>query len=372
MIREALSFCFVSLSFASLAAQGASTGRVAQVETSAATELARAERLYDSGEYEKARDTLDKLVKRESLITQAERSKLYQLRARVEYAFSGESGLRLWLAKLVDNDSSYELDPIQDPPAAHNILKEIKEKRGVANAKPPPTFETRSPARELREHEEPWRAEAKYWVRLLPFGIGHFETGDYVSGGAFLGSEVAVLVAAASTADDEFNARERDSKWWRAPSTTDSLDRTGAQYYSSVLGTFGFLGLWSHEVVHLLPEITATHKERGEWIRYGLSFAPFGAAQLKNGQVGKAIGLGVVQTALLTGGVVARTQQVRDTMVSLFFVSMIYGGLDGWLNHEWDATSVGQHSRYQLRFAATPIIAEQRRAGVVTNVELRF
>lgn len=331
-------------------------------------QLDKAERQFDNGEFERARSTLTPILNSTSSLSQSQKVKLYILKSRVEFAFEGDKALQPWIEKLYDADPNVKLDPMKDPPAAHAVLKNLKNSKRVI---PQPTQNKELPiAVETSEYNV--REISRYWVKLLPFGIGHFDAEQYVNGSLFLASEVSLILTAAEISKQENRTSHYCSYSYCYAEDVDTFGRDGDNFYSGVFGTFGFLGLWGHEVRHLLPTLQKINWETTEWVRYSLSFVPFGVGQLKNNEVTKAIVFGSTQTALLGISVLGPSQNSRNFFATAFFVSMLYTAYDGWANHSWQTRGPEHFTKSKFTLLSAPVFTTSKSIGIETSLNWAF
>lgn len=301
--------------------------------------LAEAEALFDQGEFRRALDLVGnfdaiRLAKQDPALG----ARVALLKTRLAHAFGDEVEMMKGLDELMAIAPQSRLDPLKDPPTAQAYWRRLQEKARLEAPSPrvpedpaqAPLEIDNAPAVTpgLLPGEPELKRESRFWVGLLPFGIGHFDSGSYAKGALFLGGETAILLAVSDQGQEETRAaRERIGRG------NGGDDRETLEVNTTLLGVFGLLGFYGHELVDSLPELARRDRRKTEWTRYGLSFFPFGAAQLKNGDKQRALGFAVAQTTLLSVALLAPRANYRLVTGSLFSLSLLYGAYDGWARH---------------------------------------
>lgn len=382
--------------------------------------LQQAEKLFARGRFDEANRLVMALIGTPSGLLGPELSRALLLKARLENAFGRDRQMLVWLEKLYAHDPMARLDPLLDPPHAFDHLRTLRKSgtllsgqkaqpavksplgtQGKVPAGQTPTAQIpagQTPAGDGQNSElsEPsdespsglkamedallkqdayLRQESRFWVGLLPFGIGHFDAEQYSQGLLYLGGEVSVLLAATEMGQRETRAaRQTLSDRSARVSNRDTAN-------GSFIATFGFLGLWGHEVVDMVPELARRDPSKTEWLRYGLSFFPFGVGQLKNGDSSKALAIAGVESVLMTLSVLAPRDDHRGIATALFYVSLFYGAYDGWANHVWaplvrpSVSHVPNHQRTsptpEVSFYLMPTLlpSSQKNSGLRAGIE---
>ena len=280
--------------------------------TSMDEELKAALDHYQSGTYNKSEQIADKLLKSEETLDNAQLTKLYLLKARIGFAFSADKKAKTWLNKLCLLDPQAELDPLKDTPEARAIWTDMRADintvcgRKFANA-------TSAPPTRLQK-------TARFWIKLVPFGVGHFDAGQYVTGTAFLLGESAAVYSRAVLLENEKSFR-------------DVSINAENELFPKTVAPLLFAGIWGYELLDLLDEMKLAAPGKQETVRYYLSVFPLGVAQAKNHEYGKALGFGIIQLSLLATTIAAERKRVRQGAFGLLVTSIVYGAFDGWANH---------------------------------------
>lgn len=328
-MKTLLILCALWLAFPVHSEAAASPVEATQVAAPQGGRLERAETLFAKGEFAEAESLANGILVEDSLKDLAERTRLYLLKSRIEHAFGRVDGVRLWLQRLHAINPEARLDSFQDPPLSFAIWKELT----AANPPPPPpAVPAPEPAdsslpQRIAEADNSLREHSVFWASLLPFGIGHFSNGQYVEGSAFLGGQVLLVFSLQGVLATYQAKAGRENGW-----TVETIDRLGRL---EVLGWLAFLGLWGHELNHLTPVLERKHPDETPWVRYVISFAPFGVGQMKNGEPAKAAIFAGAETAFALLSILSSNSRFRTLGSSFFWGSLIYGAYDGWANHRW-------------------------------------
>lgn len=252
--------------------------------------IRRTEQIYEAGDYKKALQQVDNQLLRDFELTGHERARLYLLRARLLYAFDRIPEITFWLRKSHASDQTITLDPLLDPPVLIDTMRNIRQEEEG--------FSERQSAVRGRE--------GSFLVGVMPFGIGHMDAGKLKEGTLFLATETLLIVASQTVANDSSGNRSR------------------------ILGVMGFLGTYSYELLDMLPELMVRDRDKADSLRYGMNFAPFGVAQAKNGDLGKAFGFAALQSILLTVGAANDDRETRTAAYSALGISWVFSMVDGF------------------------------------------
>jgi hypothetical protein len=318
-------------------------------DETASAALRDVENLYGAGEYAQAAAKLDSVMAVDNTLPDHERAQVYLLKARLELAFDRSREIKPWLRRAHAANPELTLDPVKDPPQLVALWEEIKAEGAPATTTPA------AAAGPVTANASP----SPFWVGVLPLGIGHFDAERYKDGGLFLSTELLVLLAA-----DTLPGRRDLDEADRDREKSEKLGRVAPE----IFGATSFLGVYGYELYDMLPDLYARKAGATAKLRYGLSFMPFGVAQAKNGETLKALGLGAVQTMLLTAGTLTDDEGLRRLTLGLFAVSWAYGSLDGVLGHSdaYDPETNGP------KVAVLPVFRERARPGAALMVQTGF
>ncbi len=286
--------------------------------------VAMAEDLYRLGDFEQSQWKLEPLILNLAHLDAPIRQRVIILGIRLAFAFDRGEDARPWMISLEQLAPDFFMDPIQDPPAAHSMWEEIRvaaaAKRAAEKAAVAQSLDaTDAGTAGADEPEQKLRSAARFWVSLLPFGVGHFDHGRFTEGFGYLGAEVLTLYVS-----PYFRGIEKSSpRYFRERS--DTLPNRASELL--------FMGTWGYEVLDLVPELMRRDARRAEYVRYGLSFFPFGVGQMKNGEMSKAVGFAVAEGALIGYGLLARSVEQRRLAMNIAAATILYGAFDGWVNH---------------------------------------
>lgn len=314
--------------------------------------LSGAEKLFHQGDYEQSLAEAQALEDVDNGLTPSEKQRLYLLRARLGFAFGDESALRDWLRRLHNVAPDAKLDPLVDPPLAFSIWSELS-----AN-------QASKAATDARTSGEPQnKSRYRFWLSLLPFGIGHFDQERFSQGISYLGGELAVLYASNELALRDRRDAERSL-------IKDSDDPSSSSSMAGALGTFGFLGLWGHEVAGVLPATENYDPSTARIVRRVLCFFPFGVGQRLNGDYSKAVWLSALEGTTLIFAAGTGQGWLRDQSSLLFYLAVVYGAADGWINFKTaDNPSEGKRSSFNI--GVSPV-ALNSGVGIETHVGYQF
>jgi hypothetical protein len=344
-----------------------------------------AEIFFDSGNFSSADQQAEYCLIQRPLPAPTELAKIYLLKARLAFAFKKEKEMETWLRKAADADPSAKMSQLRDPPQLFALWTRIsldakasREKSAEKTPQPanesaasstprnddkvssqsPDSEQTSSPAASASGRtkfkdsfisvERGIKSKVKFGMGLLPFGIGHIAHNQIWQGSTFLVSESALLLLTSGLADST-HQRIRDSSRTSSFSQSNLLEvrsnssnsfETESRWYDqataySLLGLSGFGALWGFEVLDLLPTLAIENPEEVPWVRLALSIAPMGVAQLKNGQRSKALGLAGTQCLFLLLMGALPTSGQREVSLVMFTGSLVFGAVDGWINHDW-------------------------------------
>jgi hypothetical protein len=374
--------------------------------------LLKAERAFDVGDFLAAEQVSKICVEQRESLAAADRDRLYLLQARLAFAFKRPEDVERWLRDLHRNNPKAQLSTLVDPPQMFAIWKKIGDEdlakpsaaavtqsepqatgvqSGAASASPAPIATgTTSSSRPSAPSASDGAAQPRpgVWNRavntyvtaepgmkrgvrpalaLLPFGVGHFTYGKVWQGATFMVGETAFVLLVSGLADStegRLNATFGSTSIGGVSETeTEERDGDSARFTDQAsaykaFGVTGFAALWGIEIYNLLPDIAKDSPTTAKWTRFGLSFAPFGVAQLKNKEPVKAIGLAGSQALfLLLSGALPHENQ-RGLAQVMFFGSVVFGMVDGWLNHDW---SVPTADPMKWSFAVAPMVPERGR-----------
>src|SRR5690606_4149076 len=224
-------------------------------------------------------------------------------------AFDRVGEILFWLRKAHASDPAIALDPLLDPPVMIDTMRKIRKEEGAVT----------------EEEALAQSRDRSFYVGIMPFGIGHMDSGAVKEGSLFLATEALLLVASQTVASDS--------------------SRSSTVF----LGTMSFLGTYSYELLDMLPELMVRDREKTDTLRFVMNFAPFGAAQAKNGDLGKAFGFAALQSVLLTLGTVTDDENTRTVAYSVLGASWIFSMIDGFSSYP-STSAMGESS---LRFFAT-------------------
>ncbi|NBW80135.1 hypothetical protein EBR21_00120 [bacterium] len=351
-----------------------------------------AESFFDSGNFSSADQLAENCLIQQPLPAQNELAKIYMLKARLAFAFKKEKEMESWLRKAAEADPSAKMSQLRDPPqlfamwtrvaSEAKTLQETQREKSAEKSTPQasdhslasssprnddttggkksataPDATPQSPAYERSKFQESFisvessiKSKVRFGMGLLPLGIGHIAHNQIWEGSTFLVSESALLLLTSGLAEST-RQRIRDSSSSYSFSQSISIPSQSSSSISfetesrwsdqataySLLGLTGFGALWGFEVLHLLPTLARENPEQEPWVRLVLSIAPMGVAQLKNGQRSKALGLAGTQCLfLLLSGALPNSGQ-REVSLLMFSGSLVFGAVDGWINHEWSS-----------------------------------
>jgi hypothetical protein len=273
---------------------------------SASEILDLAEASWNKGAFKLASRQTAALLLDDSRLSQSELIRLYLLKARLEISFGHEEDVRFWLEKVARINTKVVLDPVKDPPVLHQQWSEVSAARST------------TPQNTLQDKTRP----RPVILAVLPFGLGHFDAGRVKDGFLFL--SLSLLNVSASR---EF---------------------TG----------ISAAGIWGWELLSIMPDLYSRNRPVAENVYKGLSFAPFGAAQFKNGDTVKGMVLGTFQVLTLTAATITTDRRQRNNALGALGISWIYGSIDSWAGHRaWTAPKITGGPQHQF-FALTPVVNE--------------
>jgi len=326
------------------------TPPVAAAREGAATERANrvltvAEDKYLKGDYAQAQSQAKHLASDRSLPA-ADKPRLYLLLARLAAVYEDESGVKNWLRKLYQVAPQTQLDVYHDSPLLfHNWASIRADAAPQSTPKNLPSFKHAGPSAVGQTAAAPSpppkatkaASRGPAWIRLMPFGIGHFDAARYTNGLAFLGLDIGSLYLTLSLREQATNSSEA-----QPPPV-------------QMEGLLLFAGSYAYELIDLMPDIDARDPGLGQSSRAALSFFPFGAGQAKNGQTAKAIGFAVAQAAFLWGGVAAADPTLRHLATGGLLLSYAYGCYDAWANQV--PAGVASNDAARTRVALMPTVS---------------
>jgi len=285
--------------------------------------LGAIERLYAFGAFEEAAQEANRLLERDEDLDRSTRSRLYLMKARIEVAFGRSGDIGLWLAKAKRLQPDLAPDPVKDPPPMIEGWEALQTRaQGLSSE---------------------GGGRARFLIRLLPFGIGHFDAGRQRDGGFFWATESLLLMSAAMLGGQPIQDSARRAR---------------------VLASLGFLGIYGYELYDRSDAITSQYASWSLGFRDGLRLLPFGVGQAVNNETLKAAGFLSVQSLLLVVATTLESPSGRRVALSGFGAVWAYSVLDAWLHRHRPMASGLSLNTWNL--GAIPIVhAEHLGVGLV-------
>jgi hypothetical protein len=286
------------------------------------TTVAEIQQTVTSGDYKNGAELIKKIPKNAKFDRATEKD-LCLSAARIAFAMAKKRRAYSWLERLYQVDASAKLDPVIDPPEAFAVWAEVVQKN-VAKERQEVAKNSGADIRQdedfdSRQHDL-LRQRASFWIGLMPFGIGHFDIGDYENGALFITAQGLGIYS-----KPFFEGREKVK--------VKSMLRAKDTNLPIIFATLSAMSMWGYAILDLVPILQTRDFYRTEMARRTLVYFPFGVGQAKNGDLFKAAALGGVQSALLLYGLSAKHEVQRQTAVNVFMCAYVYGILDGWLHH---------------------------------------
>jgi hypothetical protein len=312
--------------------------------------LTEAEKSFDLGQFQRAEQQADACLKQLTAYPSAEKSRLFLLKARLSFAFQRKTEMESWLREAHQTNAEVKVSRLKDPPELISYMEKLQNSQDAKTtpaqastpAQPTPasgqTQAAPAPAVADPLKKKPFDAElksaARFAVGIMPFGIGHFVNNQVWPGASFMLAQSSLLMLSSGLAETTLKRAEDDNFPYVRSGVDYGRFSDQASAYS-FLGVGGFFGLWGLEVLHILPTLAQENPTSAQWARFATSFAPFGIAQIKNGERSKALGLAGAEALflLLSGSLPLQGQ--RSLAFTFFGGSIVFGMIDGWLNHDW-------------------------------------
>jgi len=326
-LMAALSFAGESHVVLAAGSSGSEPGRTAaehenaplSLPASPAAILELAETSWSKGLFRLASRQSAVLLLDDSRLSQQELSRLYLLKARLELTFEQVENARYWLGKMERVNPGAVLDPVKDPPELHALWQEAQ----AAGQRVAPRS---SPA--LLGDTLP-RPVA---LAVLPLGVGHFDAGRPKDGFLFLSTSLLMITGAMPIAESGGGASSKD---------VEDRSRDRARDRAHLFSGLTLTGVYGYELLSMMPDLYARNRVVADRVYRGLSVAPFGAAQFKNGDTLTGLTVAATQAVLLTGATVSTDARQRRTMLGLFAFSWLYSAVDGVAGHKaWAAPTM--------------------------------
>lgn len=312
--------------------------------------LTDAEKSFDLGQFQRAEEQADACLKQLTAYPPSEKSRLFLLKARLSFAFQRRAEMESWLREANQTNAEVKVSRLKDPPELISYMEKLQNaedaKTTPAQASTPaqPTLASgqtqTAPSAAVADplKKKPFDAElksaARFAVGVMPFGIGHFVNNQVWPGASFMLAQSSLLMLSSGLAETTINrAYDNNPNQFRSGTDYGRFSDQASAY--SFLGVGGFFGLWGLEVLHILPTLAQENPTSAQWARFATSFAPFGIAQIKNGERSKALGLAGAEALFLLLSGALPLQGQRSLAFTFFGGSIVFGMIDGWLNHDW-------------------------------------
>jgi hypothetical protein len=287
--------------------------------------LTQAEDQYSQGNYENSKRFVDLLASGGIILGTDLRIRYIVLNCRLNSVYENKEQMELWLNKLNEVDRKFEFDPYTDPPYLFSRWKEIR----AANNGPSRLNGKSFLGTGLSEDEV--KNRSRFWVALMPFGLGHFDASQPRTGALYLSGELLLFYLMSS----------QSTSYNHKPVSTGAI------------GFFGLLGAWGYEVNDLMPELMNRDEFRAEELRYYLSLAPFGAGQAKNGEFAKAAAMGAAQTFFIGAASISQNDGAKAVATFGALLSYAYGAYDSWIHHSTFSLDKAKSSKFSLLISPT-------------------
>lgn len=304
-----------------------------------------AEEFFLEGDYENALKIIDPMLEKLEDLNKNKKSNLLALKIRLTNLKQQNQEMKQWMEKLYLIDPNFEWDYYTDPPQIFHHWKTIKEAH-LHNDKKDKNIVDRF---NENYYDKDLKKASKFWVGISPFGIGHIDTQKYGKAvGFFLTDGISF-------------------SYLLKPSEGSEEQTKNAKTIAGLL----FLSSWSYEIVSLTPELANRDPGKTEVVRKTMVFAPYGAAQAKNGHWGKAVVLGSTQ-ALFTSLMLTENTHTFRVGLSGFAISYLYGVYDSWFYHE----NIEEEKSTNFSFHLTPVWQktknEEDRFGILSSVKFEW
>jgi hypothetical protein len=286
------------------------------------TTVADIQQTVAAGDYKNGAKLIKEIPKN-ATFDRATEKELCLSAARIAFAMDKKRRAYNWLERLYQVDASSKLDPVIDPPEAFAVWAEVVQKN-VAKERQEMARNIGSDNRRDEQFDDQkhdlLRKRASFWIGIMPFGIGHFDIGDYEKGALFITAQGLAIYS-----KPFFEGREKVK--------VKSMLRAKDTNLPTIFASLSAMSLWGYAVLDLVPILQTRDFYRTEMARRTLVYFPFGVGQAKNGDLFKAAAFGGAQSALLLYGLSAKHEVQRRTAVNIFMFTYVYGVLDGWLHH---------------------------------------
>lgn len=301
--------------------------------------LAEAEKSFDLGQFHLAEQQADACLKQLTAYSATEKGRLFLLKSRLSFAFQRKAEMESWLKESFQADNEVKVSRLKDPPELISFLEKLQsDENKKITATPASGLDQTASAPRASAPQKPFDADlksgARFVVGLLPFGVGHFVNNQVWPGASFMLAQSSLLMLGSGLAETTIKRASDDNSPFNRNEADYARFSDQATAYT-LLGVGGFFGLWGFEVLHILPTLAQDNPTGAQWARFATSFAPFGVAQIKNGERSKALGLAAAEALflLLSGSLPLQGQ--RSLALTFFAGSIVFGMVDGWLNHDW-------------------------------------
>jgi hypothetical protein len=313
-------------------------------ETSAASTLSRAETMFKDGQYDGARKIIDARYN-DLIADSALKARTLVLKIRLHFVFNEAEQGKSLVQSMDLNELSSSFDPLSDPPELISIVREETQKKSSAKALEQATKKQEPvPLSAIPSNDDSkLRRVARFWLGIMPFGVGHLDTGEYLKAAKYMSIDFgAFYVSSVFRGKENFSAKL---------TSLSENDR-----YPNRISELMFMGTWGYEVLDLMPTLLARDHFRANWTRWWMSFLPLGVAQVKNGEPAKGLGLGFAQVSLAVYAMSAKHDHQRSLTRNVLIGTLVYGAYDGWLNHRWITDLVQSDAPTTHRWQVMPTI----------------
>jgi hypothetical protein len=250
--------------------------------------------------------------------------RFFLLSARLAAAYEDAQGVREDLQKLKDLGVEPRFNVYADPPLLFAEWEKLKtppvpepepDAEKTSPAVPPPT-PTAPPLSRAEPDPVEARRTAQGYTFFVPFGVGHFAHDQYGLGTTFLVTDLAAVYGALYFGTKSTQSDDRDH-----------CGRLACTLLSAIVPLTAYgLELNSHRdgLLAYSPPAAAS-------VRSALGYFPLGLPQIRNDQIGKAVGIGAAQVVSLYAWVHGK-DQTRTIGAMMFGLSYIFSVYDGWLH----------------------------------------
>ena len=319
----------------------------ASIPLTSSNSLEKAELNLSKGSFESAALDLKPLLIDDSSLSKAERARLYILKSRIDLAFGTEANLDIWLGRALKADPALFLDPLKDPPALVARWTELKRHSQKSTAEEALRTKVTTPPTEVAGVDSRGKSFAG---GMLPLGISQFNADRRKDGALFLSLNIIPLLVA-----KDLPTPLPGSSVWTTPRRPEFFTGT------LMMGVYGF------QLLDMAPELFDRNPDAAQAVYAGLSIAPFGVGQLRNGEPFKAIVFGGIESAALVVAAFSPNEQHSGTATAVFAGAVVLGAVDATIGYR----KMDPVRKTSSEFSIFPLFTDNKIMGLEVNFKFK-